>query len=233
MFARVVPLLALLLLFAPRTAAADEYTLRDPQIPVSGSGLQDFLQWMGESIDVQQAQLDVQLMQTYYGVHFTLTFQMELGPIEPGLSVGLYDGSTLAESFVEVFPVAAGPGWFAVVSFRTAPTRIGVNLFDSNGAFMGTRTTLGGNRRAIGFAVRGPDGAFYSQDARNPGGAAQALFYLGTGITAGSLWTAFEAGTRAGGAEGDFDDAVVFLESNPFITPLQRTSWGQLKERFR
>ncbi len=233
MFTRVVYLLALLLMLAPRTTAADEYGLRAPQIPVSGTGLQDYLRSIGESIDVQQAQVDAQLMQMYYLTNSTYTFQCELGLKEPGLSLGLYDGSTLTESFVELFPAAAGPGWFVVVSFRTAPARIVVNLFDSMAALVSTRTTLGGNRRAIGFYVQGPDGVFHSQDARNPGGAAQVLFYGGTGVNAGSMWIAFEAGARANGADGDFDDAVVFLERNAFVGPVQRTSWGSLKVRFR
>jgi hypothetical protein len=220
-------------MLAPQTAAADEYGLRAPQIPVSGSGLQDYLDSVGESIDVQQAQVDAQLMQMYYLTNSTYTIQLEVELKDPGLRLGLYDGSTPTDSFVELFSAASGPGWYVIASFRTAPTRIVVNLFDSNAALVSTLTTLGGNRRAIGFYLQGPDGEFYSQDARNPGGAAQVLFYGGTGVNAGSMWIAFEAGARANGADGDFDDSVVFLENNQFVGPVQRTSWGKLKERFR
>jgi hypothetical protein len=233
MSTRVVYLLALLLMLTPRTSAADPYGLRAPQIPVSGTGLQDYLNSVGELIDVQHAQVDAQLMEMYYLTNSTYTIQLEVGLKEPGLSLGLYDGSTLTDSFVELFPAAAGPGWFAVASFRTAPTRVVVNLFDSDAALVSTRTTLGANRRAIGFFVQGPDGVFYSQDARNPGSAAQVLFYAGTGVNTGSVWIAFEAGARANGADGDFDDAVVFLERNDFVGPVHRTSWGTLKARFR
>ena len=59
------------------------------------------------------------------------------------------------------------------------------------------------------------------------------LFYAGTGANAACMWIAFESGARANGADGDFDDAVVFLEINRFVGPLQRTSWGKLKARFR
>src|SRR5262245_33158972 len=142
MLTRIVQLLALLLILSPRITAAAEYGLRDPQIPVSGSGLHDYLLSVGESIDVQQDQVDAQVMQMYYSLNSTYTIQLEIGLKAPGLSLGLYDGSTLAESFVELFPAAAEPGWFAVASFRNSPTRIIVNLFDSQAALVSTQTTL-------------------------------------------------------------------------------------------
>lgn len=233
MFTRSVPLLALLLMLSPQASAAQVYGLRVPQIPVSGTGLQGYFGSMGESIDVQQAQVDAQLMQMYLVTNSPYTIQLEVGLKEPGVSLGLYDGSTLTESFVELFPAASGPGWFAIVSFRVAPSRIVVNLFDSNAALVSARTILGGNRQAIGFYVQGPDGVSYSQDARNPGGAAQVLLYRGTGINSGFMWIAFEASARANGADGDFDDAVLFMDKNQFVGPVHRTSWANLKERFR
>ena len=134
-----------------------------------------------------------------------------------------------------MFPGAATNGWFAVASFRTAPTRVIVSLFDASAAFQGSSTYLAGppDRNDFGFYLLQSGGfTFYTQDARNPGGVAQALTYAGTGINSGSWWLAFEDLNASQGSDYDFDDAVLFLESvNP--TPVSKTTWGDLKARFK
>jgi hypothetical protein len=56
--------------------------------------------------------------------------------------------------------------------------------------------------------------------------------YSGTGINSGSWWLCMEDLDLAQGSDRDFDDAVLFLESiNP--TPVNKTTWGDLKARFK
>jgi hypothetical protein len=75
-----------------------------------------------------------------------------------------------------------------------------------------------------------PNGTLYTQDARNPGGAAHSLTYAGTGVNAGNWWLCWEDSV-APVSDQDFDDGVLFCESmNP--TPVSKTSWGELKKRF-
>src|SRR6185295_18596309 len=105
---------------------------------------------------------------------------------------GVYDEHFGSPELAPVFPAWSGPGWFAVVSFRSRPDRVVVSLFYSTASFLGTVTHLGLTASGFGFYVQGPGGTVYSQDARNPGGAAQALFFSGTGIHSGSWWMAFE-----------------------------------------
>ena len=88
------------------------------------------------------------------------------------------------------------------------------------------------DRSNFGFYISGPGGTFYTQDARNPNSAAQAVTFAGTGINAGSWFLCFEETDLANSSDQDYDDAVLFLESvNP--TPVSKTSWGALKSRFQ
>jgi hypothetical protein len=215
-------------------SAATDYALRSPQIEVLGGGLQSFLNGYGEPIDVQHDQIDAQLMQSYVSSNSTFSVQIELLAKDDGLSLGIYDGSTLTPWSAELFPLTAGPGWFVVASFRLSPTRLVVNLFDANASLQGTTTALGGNRQAMGIYLQGPSGTFFSQDDRNPGGAAQVLFYKGAyarNYTA--IYIAHESGARSSGADNDFDDAVMLLEKDVFVGAVEHTSWRALKQRFR
>ena len=87
----------------------------------------------------------------------------------------------------------------------------------------------------VGFgktAKPDPAGFSYTQDARNIGANPQALTFPGTGINSGSWWLCFEDISLGGGSDQDYDDCVLFLESvNP--TPVNKTTWGSLKARFR
>ncbi len=230
---RLVALFSCLIALHGTALAATTYSLRAPQIPVQGGALQGFFIAEGQSLDVQRDQLDAQLMQMYLNTNSTYTIQIECAAKDDGISLGLYDGSTLTPWLAQLFPASAGPGWFAVASFRPSPARVVVNLFDANASLQGTTTFLGGNRQAIGFYAQGPNGVIYSQDSRNPGGAAQVLFFAGISVYSGAMWIAFEASARAAGADDDFDDAVLLLEQNIFVGPVQHTSWGSLKKRFR
>jgi len=208
--------------------------LRSPQVPVAGGTLQGYLNSVGESINVLTDQQDIQRWAATVSNNSTFTIQVELSGNAAANTYGLYNASLVAPPLYLVFPGAAASGWFATASFRTAPIRVVVNLFDNNAAFVATTTYLGADRNDFAFYLSGPGGLFYTQDARNPCGAAQALTYAGTGLNSGSWWLCWDDAQRGcgGPSDSDFDDAVLFLESvNP--TPASTTSWGQLKARFR
>jgi hypothetical protein len=206
--------------------------LRVPQQPVNGGSLQGYLNSVGESINVLTDQNAVQTWATTVSNNSTFTLQIELAGNAPVNTLGLYNGGDVAPALYQLFPGAATNGWFATASFRTAPVRVVVNLFDASAVFQGSNTYLGADRNNFGYYLSGPGGLFYTQDVRNPGAAAQAITFAGTGPNSGSWWLAWEdLAISGGGADQDYNDAVLFLESvNP--TPVSSTSWGQIKARF-
>ena len=219
----LVGLIALIAVVGTASAA-----LRVPQVPVFGACLQGELNGQGESINVLTDQQDIQRWQSTVSNNSTFTIQVELSANAAANTYGIYNANLAAPPLYLVFPGAATTGWFATASFRNAPVRVVVNLFDNNAAFVGTVTYLGANRNDFGFYLSGPGGLFYTQDARNPG--PQALTYAGTGINSGSWWIAWEDTPFA--ANSDFCDALLFCESiNP--TPVSKTTWGSVKARFR
>jgi hypothetical protein len=227
----IIGLIALVAIAGSASAA-----LRAPQVPVLGGTLQAYLNGVGEAINVNTDQQDIQRWAATVSQNSTFTIQVELTGNAAGNSIGIYNASFAVPPLYLVFPGAAASQWFATASFRTAPTRLIVNLFDNNANFVGTVTYLAGppDRNDFGFYLSGPGGLFYTQDARNPCGEAQALTYAGTGLNSGSWWLCWDDTQRGcgGPSDSDFDDAVLFLESvNP--TPVSSTSWGQLKARFR
>jgi hypothetical protein len=206
--------------------------LRVPQVAVGGGSLQGYLNGVGESINVNTDQNAVQTWQTTVSNNATFTLMIELAGNAPANNLGIYNGGAVgAPPLYQVFPGAASAGWFATCSFRNAPVRVVVNLFDDNAAFQGQNTYLGADASNFGYYLDGPGGLFYTQDARNAGGDPQALTYAGTGNNSGQWWLCFEDLPFAG-SDHDFEDAVLFLESvNP--TPVSKTTWGALKVRFR
>ena len=218
-----------LVAFAGSASAA----LRSPQVTVNGGTLQGYLNGVGESINVATDQQNIQVWQSTVSNNSTFTIQVELSVNAGTNTYGIYNGSLASPPLYQCFPGAATNGWYCVASFRTTPTRVVVSLFDNNAAFVGSTTYLGADRSDFGFYLQqNPGLVFYSQDARNPGGLAQMLTYAGTGINTGSWWICFEDRTQSQGADYNFDDAVLFAESiNP--TPVNKTTWGDLKARFK
>ena len=220
--------LSVIALLATGASAA----LRVPQVAVAGGSLQGYLNGVGESINVNTDQNAVQTWQTTVSNNSTFTLMIELAGNAASNNIGIYTGGAVAPPLYQVFPGAASAGWFATCSFRNAPVRVVVNLFDDNGAFQGQNTYLGADASNFGYYLDGPGGLFYTQDARNPGGTVQALTYAGTGNNSGQWWLCFEDLTESNGKDNDFEDAILFLESvNP--TPVTKTTWGALKVRFR
>jgi hypothetical protein len=222
-------LLAALLVARPASAA-----LRSPQVPVFGGGLQGYMNSVGEHIVVGTDQLDQQFWGSTVSNNATLTVQVELTGNASSNTIGIYNSTAADPALYTIFPGAATNGWFVVISFRSAPVRAVVNLFDESAALQGTTTYLGADKNAFAYYLSGPDGVLYTQDARNPGGAAQFLAYAGTGVNAGSFWICGEESVVAGGAsDRDYDDVILFLEAPLCACPTQRCSWSTLKERFR
>jgi hypothetical protein len=212
-------------------ASGASAALRSPQVPVAGGSLQGYLNSVGESINVLTDQNAVQTWQTTVSNNSTFTLMIELAGNAASNNIGIYNASLGAPPLYQVFPGAATNDWFATCSFRTAPVRVVVNLFDNNAILQGQNTYLGADKDNFGYYLQGPGGLFYTQDARNGGGDPQAVTYAGTGNNSGQWWLAFED-TPYAGSDHDFNDAVLFLESvNP--TPVSKTTWGALKVRFR
>jgi hypothetical protein len=224
---------------------ANAFGLRVPQVNVLGGSLQVYFNGQGETINVLTDQQDAQVWSQSASGNGLLTLKVELTGNAPVNSLGIYNASDPSPVLYQVFPGAATNGWFAVMSFRNAPDRVIVNLFDASAAFQGTTTYLGINAGNFGFFLQNPTGpVLYSQDARNPGGSAQMLAYQGTGINTGEWWLCWEdtavngagvspAHAVAGSAsDQDYDDAVCILESiNPL--PVQQASLGTVKAMFR
>jgi hypothetical protein len=221
------------LMFGGLLATSASAALRSPQVTVNGASLQAYLNGKGESINVNTDQDAGQTWASTVSNNSTFTLMLELTGNAATNTIGLYNAGVVAPPLYQLFPGAATSGWFATASFRAAPTRVIISLFDQNAAFVGSTTYLGADAQNFGFYLQQSAGAvFYSQDTRNPGGLAQVLAYAGTGVNAGSWWLAMEDQTASQGADYDFDDAVLFLESvNP--TPVETNSWGAVKARFR
>jgi hypothetical protein len=225
---------------------AHAFGLRVPQVNVLGGTLQGYLNAQGESINVLTDQQDAQVWATSASDNGLLTLKVELTGNAPVNTLGIYNASNPSPPLYQLFPGTASAGWFAVMSFRSAPVRVVVNLFDNNAAFVGSTTYLGVDPNNFGFYLQSPTGpVLYSQDSRNPGGSAQMLAYQGTGINAGEWWLCWEdtavngagvspafASAAGSASDQDYDDAVCILESiNPLAT--QQASLGAVKAMFR
>jgi hypothetical protein len=210
--------------------------LRVPQVPVLGGGLQSYLNGVnivGPPINVLTDQSDVQLwVTTINSATFTLMF--EISSNAAATSIGLYNAGSPPLPLYQLFPAGATSGWFATASFRRGPTRVVVGLYDDQGNEMGVTTYLGAEAAGIGYYLQGPAGIFYTQDAHNPNGTAQALAYGSMGNFTGEWWLCWEDAPVSGGAsDQDYDDTVVNVVSFYGGLPVIKTSWGALKKRFR
>ena len=224
-------IVALLAIVAPAHAA-----LRVPQVPVSGTSLQNYLNSVGEAINVATDQQNNQRWKTTISGNSTMTLQISLAGNPRANAIGIYNADgPAAPALYEVFPGSAPANWFAIASFRSTTSQLIVSRFDQNGVLKAGPITYNGvHTNDFGYYLQGPNGLFYSQDSRQPGtNAAQALEFAGTGDNIGCWWLCFEDSQfGAPGSDRSFDDAVLFLESvNP--TPVSHASWGSVKARFR
>lgn len=218
--------IALALLCAASTAAA--FVPRSPQVPFAPAPLQSYLSSMGESINVLTDQLDGQVWSTSVSNNASFTLMLEMTATANQNSLGVYNASGVSPALFQIFPGSAGAGWHAMAHFGSGT--LVVTLFDNNGFFMGQTTYTGVNELQFGFYLQGPNGTFYSEDARN-GGNAQVLTFAGTGRNFGDWWQCFEDAAYLP-ATSDFDDAVMLLQSVVPIATDGKT-WGGVKDLYR
>jgi len=208
------------------SAAIAHAAARVPQVAVSGTALATFFASQGQTIDVNNQQLDLQVL----SVPALTNFEVRLfGPEAATTAFGAYNTPVVSPPLYQIAPGAATPGWYEVASFRSGPTRIVVNLFDASNSLQGTNTYIGADPAAFGFYDQAATGTFYTQDSRN-GGTARILAYNGTGTRVGWTWFACETGAGPG---GDFADFIALVNLSLAPVPVSHTDWGTLKQRFR
>jgi len=209
--------------------AANAFNLRVPQVVLNGANLQNYLNSLGESINVNTDQVDAQSWSVSASGNSLLTLMVEYAGNAAVNAIGVYNTDDGAPVLFEVFPGGASAGWHAMISFSGA--QLYVYRFDAANALMGSVVYNGIHPNSFGFYIIGPGGTFYSQDGRNPGLDPQMLTYAGTGVNYGEWFLCFED-TAFANSDKDFDDAVLILES---VTPLktETASWGQVKALYR
>lgn len=210
--------------------AVNAFSLRVPQIPVNGAGLQTYLNSKGESINVLTDQINAQSWSTSASGNSVFTLMVEYAGNEAGNAIGVYNTDDAAPVLFEVFPGVASQGWHAMISFTA--TQLVVYLFDGANALVSFTTYNGIHPNSFGFYLAGPGGTFYSQDGRNPGTSAQILTYGGTAANYGEWWMCFEDVSIGAGSDADYDDAVIIVES---VVPVKTTpmTLGGVKALYR
>ena len=224
--ALLLALVALVAATSPASAAP-----RVPQVPVLGGSLQAYLTVADGGINVNTDQDDTQAWSKTVSNTTTYTIMLQNSPNANLHQFFMYNSTAAVPALFFILHGTAGVLGFSTATFQPG-NQLTVNRFDSNGNFLSSTIFGGVDPNGFAFALTGPAGTFYTQDFRNPGGFAQALSYRGTGVNAGTWWLCWEENSRATGSDSDFDDLVLLMESvNP--TPVNKTSWGQLKTRFR
>jgi len=225
----LIPLVALVATATLSTRA--DAAFRIPQVAVLGGSLQGYLNGVGESINVNTDQDVTQAWAKTTSNTTAYTIQLLGSPNAAVLSLHMYNSTAGVPALYHLLTGSAGILGYSTATFQAGGNLV-VNRFDSGANFLSTTTYGGADPNGFGFALSGPGGTYYTQDFRNPGGLAQALAYRGTGANAGTWWLCWEESNRSAGADDDFDDCVILMESvNP--TPVSRTTWGTLKTRFR
>jgi hypothetical protein len=205
--------------------------LRVPQVPVLGGSLQAYLNSVPQTINVLTDQDATQAWTHTSSNTTTYTIMLEASPNANVLQFGLYNASAAIPPLFFLTSGSVGPQGYSTATFMPGNILV-VNRFDSNANFLSTTTFGGVDPTNFGFYLSGPNGTYYTQDARNPGGKAQAVSFKGTGSANGTWWLCFEESSVAAGSDQDFDDLVIMMESVN-TTPVNKTTWGQLKARFR
>jgi hypothetical protein len=197
--------------------------LRSPQVPVQGTALQTLFNSFSQTINVNMEQV---YAWSFAGIGVTQPPANFAARIELGEgALQLVDGSNINLTSVTILPSLVAPGWYSYVTFPSFGS-IHVTLLDAANVPQGQTSYLMPNF-ALTFSVTDSHGTFYTFDDLNTDDAAHILAYQGTGSLLGSVWLAVESD-----GDGDFADAVFLLEG-AWIVPVQRASWGTLKQRFR
>ncbi len=213
-------------------AAANAFTLRNPQIVFNSVMLQGYLSAWDGGINANTDQLNAQTFSTGITGNTDFTLMLKNGNAV-GTSVGIYNGSAVGTpTLYQLFPSAATSGYYVACHFDVTGS-LTVSLFDNNSVYLGQVTYLGVDRSNFGFYITGPNGTKYSQDSRN-GGLPQALTYAGTGINVGDYFECLEPGTFDPNYFGAFTGSILVLQSvTPTPVATRTNSWGALKAAYR
>ena len=213
------------------SATLSTAALRVPQVPVVGGGLQAYLISVGESINVNTDQDATQTWSHTVSGTTTYTIQFQSSPNSNIQQFGMYNASAVIPPLFFLMSGSVGPLGFSTATFKPGNILV-VNRFDALANFLSTTTFGGIDPNNFGFYLSVQAGTVFTQDGRNPGGLARALSFQGTGANAGTWWLCWDEPLPGAPGDQDFDDLVVLMESvNP--TPVSKTSWGELKTRFR
>jgi len=205
--------------------------LRVPQVPVVGGGLQAYLIGVGETINVNTDQDATTTWSHTISGTTTYTIQFQSSPNAPIQQFGLYNASAVIPPLFFLMSGSVGPLGFSTATFKPGNI-LTVNRFDAFANFLSTTTFAGVDPTNFGFYLSVNAGTVFTQDSRNPGGLARAITFQGTGANAGTWWLCWDEPLAGAPGDQDFDDLVVLMESvNP--TPVSKTTWGEVKTRFR
>jgi hypothetical protein len=197
-------------------------------VPVNGSGLQTLLDAQGQAINVatdQHNPPEVELANVGIPVTFLVFVHPIAAPAAPLSLYFRYDSSP-TPTLYQICPAPIPPGWFTQVAFESGTGSLAVTLLDENGVSQGV-THYPSPIAGLSFAISTAGSAYYAIDDKNADHRAHLLFYQGTGAHMSDAWVGAEDG-------GDFDyDDDVYLVETLSLTPVQRTSWGTIKQRFR
>lgn len=222
--------MALTTIASASTSVVPPYPLRSPQVAVNGNELQNYLDGLGEAINVQTDQLAAQVYIPSVSGNSAMTLMIELaGNLDQNV-LGVYDAKQAVPVLYPVFPGAANAHWSAMVMFLASGDLV-VNLFDDLGAPQGHTVFPGANIQRVAFYLDGPGGLFYSEDARN-GGDPQALMFAGTGRNTGDFWVCWEDLHFNQGSDHDFNDEVLLVQSLEPV-PAATSTWGKVKAQYR
>lgn len=210
------------------------YPLRAPQVPLAvgwdGYSLQTYMNSIGETMNTDTDQLNLQTWQAVAGSDATFTLKLEVAGFSAQNSIGIYNAGAGSPPIYLVFPGAASAGWYATCHFGSGGALV-VYLYDDHGALQGSTSYAGVDRTNFGFYLQGPGGMFWSQDYRNAGDKAQVITYSGSGTNLGKFWECFEDLPYAS-SDHDYQDAILLLQSLA-PTAAGSPSWGSLKARYR
>ncbi len=228
----IAPMILSAMLITSAVPAAAAF--RSPQILFGSTALQQHLNDLGESVNVQTEQQEGLVWGSTVSGNSAMTIQFELNGNPSGAELGiaaLNPGGHSVFALIPVFPATADSGWFAVASFRPGNNLI-VTLFDENATLISQHSYIDVDRSLFAYYITHAHGTFFSHEGFNSDGKVHSLTYAAKGMNSGSWWMAWEDTPIAEYSTKNFFDALLFLESvNP--TPAARTSWGELKNRFR
>lgn len=210
------------------SAPAAAQTLRSSQVPVAGDSLQNLLHGTyAQTLDVRRDQLAIDRLP----IDFFTRPLLDLASSPPAVTVGVYDPAQPAARLMPVF--APGTPLGAMVEFtpRQNPDRFLILVIDQAANILRRDVYPGVRPASLAVYVTGPDGTFYSEDARNAGSAAQALWFADTQFPYGSGWIGLESSIVTAEAPGDYADVVLGIGTEN-VDPVRKTSWGALKARF-